>query len=73
MDLRMPVMDGWSFARAYRERPGPHAPIIVLTALAEAAETAAEVGANGHVGKPFELAEVLTIVAHQVGSLSNTL
>src|SRR5262245_17777894 len=32
LDLRMPVMDGWEFARTYRELPGPHAPIIAFVA-----------------------------------------
>ena len=36
LDMRMPVMDGWAFARAYRARPGPHAPIIVCTAARDA-------------------------------------
>jgi two-component system, chemotaxis family, chemotaxis protein CheY len=66
LDMRMPVMDGWAFARTYRERPGPHAPIVVLTASRMAAEWAAEVAAQGYVGKPFDLEEVLTAVAHHV-------
>ena len=66
LDMRMPVMDGWDFARTYRERPGPHAPIVVLTASRKVAEWAAEVSAQGYVGKPFDLEEVLTAVAHHV-------
>src|SRR5919202_1689768 len=27
LDMRMPVLDGWAFARAYQADPGPHAPI----------------------------------------------
>src|ERR687886_1893660 len=46
LDMRMPVMDGWAFARAYRERPGPHSPIVVLTASRKAADWAAEVEAD---------------------------
>ncbi|HEV2125441.1 MAG TPA: response regulator, partial [Chloroflexota bacterium] len=31
LDMRMPEMDGWQFAAAYRELPLPHAPIITMT------------------------------------------
>src|SRR5688500_4895322 len=31
LDLRMPVLDGWGFMRAYRERPVRPAPVVVLT------------------------------------------
>jgi two-component system, chemotaxis family, chemotaxis protein CheY len=63
LDMRMPVMDGWEFARAYRERPGPHAPIIVFTAARDAAERAAAIEANGYLAKPFSLDELLDAVA----------
>ena len=59
LDMRMPVMDGWTFARAYRELPGPHAPLIVLTAARDAAEWAREVQAADYVAKPFEVDELL--------------
>jgi two-component system chemotaxis response regulator CheY len=59
LDMRMPVMDGWAFARSYREWSGPHAPVIVLTAAQDAAEWARDVQAAGHLGKPFELPDLL--------------
>ena len=62
LDMRMPVMDGWAFARVYRQRPGPHAPIVVLTAARDAAERAADIAADGYLGKPFDLNELLTVV-----------
>jgi len=63
LDMRMPIMDGWQFARAYRERPGPHAPIVVVTAAREAEESAAQIRADGVLPKPFRLAELLQVVA----------
>jgi len=68
LDMRMPVMDGWEFARAYRDLPGPHVPIIVLTAARDAAERAAEIRAEGFLGKPFDLNELLIIVAQFVSA-----
>ena len=62
LDMRMPVMDGWQFAQAYREQPGPHAPIIVVTAAREASERAAQIGAEGVLPKPFRLVELLDLV-----------
>jgi len=63
LDMRMPVMDGWEFARRYRARPEPHAPIVVLTAARDAADRAAEIQANGYLGKPFDVDELLTLVS----------
>ena len=63
LDMRMPVMDGWSFARAYRAALGPHAPIVVLTAAQDAADRAAQINAEGFLGKPFDLDDLLRVVA----------
>jgi CheY-like chemotaxis protein len=67
LDIRMPVMDGRDFARAYREATGPHAPILVCTAALDGAETARAMGADGFLGKPFLLDELLGAVAARVG------
>jgi CheY-like chemotaxis protein len=58
----MPILDGWGFARVYRQQPGPHAPIVVLTAARDAAARAAEIQADGYLGKPFNLGELLDLV-----------
>ena len=63
LDMRMPVMDGWEFARRYRAGPAPHAPIVVMTAARDAAQRAAEIDANGYLGKPFDMAELLRLVS----------
>lgn len=62
LDMRMPVMDGWQFAQAYRAGPGPHAPIIVLTAARDAAGVAAQIGAVAYLPKPFLLDDLLDLV-----------
>lgn len=61
LDLNMPVLDGWGFARVARER-GIHTPIVLLTAAGEAARHAQEIGAADFVGKPFDLVELLDTV-----------
>ena len=67
LDMRMPVMDGWEFARQYRARPEPHAPIVELTAARDAAARAAEIHANGYLGKPFDMQSLLSMVSHHAG------
>ncbi len=68
LDMRMPVMDGWAFTREYRRRPGPHAPIVVVTAARDAGDRAAQIGAEGVLPKPFRLAELLDVVGEFVSS-----
>ena len=63
LDMRMPVLDGWGFAAAYRGRPGAHAPVVVMTAAESARRWADEVGAEDVLGKPFSLDDLLAVVA----------
>ena len=65
LDMKMPVMDGWAFVAAYREMPGPHAPIIVMTAAQDARSRAIEIGADGYIAKPFDLDDILAVVQRQ--------
>ena len=62
LDMRMPGMDGWEFARRYRRRPGPHAPIICVTAAVDAAARGAQIGAVAALAKPFDLDELVALV-----------
>ena len=61
MDLSLPVMDGWEFSRALDARDA-HPPIVVLTAAPDPAARAAEVHADGWLGKPFEYEELEAMV-----------
>ncbi len=62
LDMRMPEVNGWEFAEAYRKLPGPHAPIIVITAGKDAPARAEEIGAAGFLGKPFDLDDLIEVV-----------
>jgi two-component system chemotaxis response regulator CheY len=66
LDLRMPVMDGWEFARRYRAAPGPHAPIVAFVAALNAAQECADIATAGILSKPFDLEELLTAVKTQL-------
>jgi len=69
LDLMMPVMDGWEFARRMRQKGSPvsEVPIIVLSADRNVGARAREIGAVGHLAKPFELADLLGLVRGTVG------
>jgi CheY-like chemotaxis protein len=49
LDMRMSVMDGWTFARLYRQQAAPRAPIVVITAAQDAAQRSAEIEVEGHL------------------------
>jgi DNA-binding response OmpR family regulator len=62
LDMRMPVMDGWQFAKAYRASGRDGVPIVVLTAARDAAQSARDIGADGYLGKPFNLDDLVATV-----------
>jgi CheY-like chemotaxis protein len=55
LDMKMPVMDGWEFARQYRATHDSVSPIVVMTAAEDPRQRAEEVGAAAWLGKPVEL------------------
>ncbi len=63
LDMRMPVLDGWGFARALRERQ-IKLQILVMTAAQDARRWADEIGAQGYLPKPFDLPDLLDKVEH---------
>jgi len=65
LDMRMPVLDGWAFASALRERRLDYR-IVVMTAAENAGRWADEIGADGYIAKPFDVDELLrTIERHR--------
>lgn len=62
LDMKMPVADGWAFARAHRELSPPKPPVVVLTAARDAVQWAEEIAADGVLAKPFDLDNLLDIV-----------
>jgi DNA-binding response OmpR family regulator len=61
LDMRMPLMDGWTVARKMREL-GARVPIVVMTAAENAKKWADEIGAAGHIAKPFVLDDLIAVV-----------
>ena len=61
LDMRMPVLDGWAFARTLQQR-GLALPIVVMTAAQDARRWALEIRADGYLAKPFDLFGLISIV-----------
>ena len=70
LDMRMPVLDGWGFIQAIRER-GLNLTVVVMTATADARRWAVEIGAQGVLAKPFDLDELIAEVQRLGPSLTD--
>ncbi len=68
LDMRMPVMDGWTFTQIVRDHFGRGIPIVVVTAADDSSLRASEIGADADLGKPFELEQLYEVVADTVGA-----
>jgi CheY-like chemotaxis protein len=66
LDMKMPVMDGWQFAKEFRRRWDHSCPILVMTAAADAEKRAQEIHASGWIGKPFLFSELIESVRQQL-------
>ena len=62
LDMRMPVLDGWTVAQRLRERQ-LRVRTVVVTGAEDAPELCAAVEGDAYLGKPFVLDELLTAVA----------
>lgn len=72
MDLRMPVMDGHSAARAIRALADPEkaeVPIVALSAntFDEDRKRSAESGMNAHLAKPLDISRLLELLSDVTG------
>ena len=75
MDVQMPGMDGYAATRALRALP--HAgrlPVIAVTANAMASDRAAALaaGMDQHVGKPFDLEQLVAVILALTGGVPAT-
>jgi len=74
MDVQMPVLDGYGATRAIREELKlKDLPIIAMTANAMASDREAclAAGMNEHVGKPFDMAKLVSLLIRMTGYLPN--
>jgi len=62
LDMRMPVLDGWQFAKELKRR-AIDVPVVVMTAAQNARRWAEEIEADAYLSKPFDLDDLLDTVA----------
>ena len=65
MDIQMPEMDGYEATHAIQQQLGTAAPpIVAMTANAMAADRVAalEAGMADHIGKPFDLTQLIAVI-----------
>lgn len=62
LDLAMPVMDGRAALAALRQLPG-HIPVIFMSAGLRARDAAVQHDVEGYLEKPFDVDELLRLVA----------
>ncbi len=69
MDVQMPVMDGYTATVRIRQLGMKDLPIIAMTANAMASDRAAclAAGMNDHVGKPFDLSNLVAVLLRHTG------
>jgi CheY-like chemotaxis protein len=59
LDLMMPRVSGWTFTERYAKEPGPHAPIIVITAVSGQVLRLPQQGVTRVIPKPFSVDALL--------------
>jgi CheY-like chemotaxis protein len=68
LDLMMPVMDGWEFRMRQQQDPQiSQIPTVVITADGNSTLNAKLMGAERGISKPFEMEELLEVVAKYCG------
>ena len=72
LDLMMPVVDGFEVARRlHAHSPTRALPIVVMTAMHDAAARAAEIGTKHYLAKPFDIDVLISIVEGAAGDATS--
>ncbi len=66
LDLRMPIMDGWTFLRQYRQLPAPRAPVIGISASRLTSPADIPAGIDAYVPKPFDLNDLIALIKQHI-------
>jgi CheY-like chemotaxis protein len=68
LDMLMPVMNGWQFVQEFRARYGREVPIVLATAAEHVSTRSAGIEATAVLPKPFEVSDLLRLVARHVST-----
>ena len=67
LDVKLPGVDGWEVLSQLRAAAGEQTPVVVMTGGYLAQEQALASGAQGYLGKPFDLEDLISSVAAHAG------
>ena len=67
LDLMMPNVSGWDFLALYRETPGPHAPVVVVSAIPPRSLDLRRLAAEDVLSKPFSIDRLLAVIRSRLG------
>jgi CheY-like chemotaxis protein len=62
LDMIMPKMNGWEFAKEFTEKYDHLCPIIAMTAAADAKQRAKDINAVDFIEKPFDFDKLLATI-----------
>jgi two-component system, OmpR family, lantibiotic biosynthesis response regulator NisR/SpaR len=67
LDVQLPGADGWEVLNQLRAAAGPQAPVVVMTAGYNDQDHALSTGAQGYLGKPFDVEDLISTVEAHIG------
>lgn len=67
LDVRLPGLDGWDVLDELRAATGKQSPVVVMTAGFDGQDRALATGAQGYLGKPFDLDDLISAVEAHAG------
>lgn len=67
LDVNLPGVDGWQVLDELRSAAGAQTPVVVMTAGYDIQAQALDNGAQGYLGKPFDLEDLIAAVGAHVG------
>ena len=66
LDMIMPKMNGWEFAKEFTEKYDHLCPIIAMTAAADAQQRAKDIDAVDLIEKPFDFDKLLATIKKHI-------
>ena len=66
LDMIMPKMNGWEFAKEFTEKYDHLCPIIAMTAAADAQQRAKDINAVDLIEKPFDFDKLLATIKKHI-------
>ena len=66
LDMIMPKMNGWEFAKEFTEKYDHLCPIIAMTAAADAKQRAKDINAVDLIEKPFDFDKILATIKKHI-------